>query len=54
MKSYYRIDDMRMSYRGLLSGKKFARRKAIKHAMDRWFKAKWKKYVKEVMNCNED
>lgn len=50
MKSNYRIDDMRMFYRGLSSGKKLARRKTIKHAMDRWFKAKWKKYIKEVMS----
>lgn len=54
MQSYYRIDDMRMYYRGLSSGKNFARRKTIKHAMDRWFKAKWKKYINEVMTCKED
>ena len=50
MQSNYRIDDMRMFYRCLSFGKKIARRKTIRHAMDRWFKAKWKKYIKEVMD----
>lgn len=51
MKAHYQEEYMRMFHRGFDRPK---RTKVANHSMNRWFKNKWRKYVKELMRYEED